>query len=203
MTRERSKEDRRVVHIRLTAKGQRSPTDIPVEPMEIFKGALESLTAQEMRDLMRIMTKVAKRVKQIVRRDVGETKAQAERGKRDHEHDAVHARSGSLRHHVRRHRRAREPQAVRGHPVHAGRDRRGDASAPTTPAPRSCTSTRATTTARPRSIPRTFATIKEEIEKRCPILLNFSTGTILEDVTEQCTYSGRAVPRSPPSTWAR
>jgi uncharacterized protein (DUF849 family) len=36
--------------------------------------------------------------------------------------------------------------------------------------------------------PKTFAKIKEEIEKRCPILLNFSTGTVLEDVTEQATY---------------
>ena len=73
VTRERSKEDRRVVHIRLTAKGNALAADIPVEPMEIFKGALQSLSGQEMRDLMRIMTKVAKRVKQIVRRDVGET----------------------------------------------------------------------------------------------------------------------------------
>ena len=73
VTRERSKEDRRVVHIRLTPKGHTLAGEIPVEPMEIFKGALESLSAQEMRDLMRIMTKVAKRVKQIVRRDVGET----------------------------------------------------------------------------------------------------------------------------------
>jgi len=36
--------------------------------------------------------------------------------------------------------------------------------------------------------PKVFAEIKAEIEARCPILLNFSTGTILEDVTEQCTY---------------
>lgn len=72
VTRERSKEDRRVVHIKLTSKGRELAREIPVEPMEIFKGALESLTAQEMRDLMRIMTKLAKRVKQIVRRDVGE-----------------------------------------------------------------------------------------------------------------------------------
>src|SRR6476659_8255652 len=36
--------------------------------------------------------------------------------------------------------------------------------------------------------PATFARIKEEIGKRCPILLNFSTGTILEDVSEQCQY---------------
>ncbi len=73
VVRERSKEDRRVVHIKLTPKGKALADDIPVEPMEIFKGALESLSVQEMRDLMRIMTKVAKRVKQIVRRDVGET----------------------------------------------------------------------------------------------------------------------------------
>jgi 3-keto-5-aminohexanoate cleavage enzyme len=36
--------------------------------------------------------------------------------------------------------------------------------------------------------PAVFAQIKEEIRKRCPILLNFSTGTIVDDVTEQCTY---------------
>lgn len=73
VTRERSKEDRRVVYIKLTAKGRELAREIPIEPMEIFKGALESLSAQEMRDLMRIMSKLARRVKQIVRRDVGET----------------------------------------------------------------------------------------------------------------------------------
>lgn len=36
--------------------------------------------------------------------------------------------------------------------------------------------------------PQVFAEIKREIEARCPILLNFSTGTILDDVSEQCTY---------------
>ena len=36
--------------------------------------------------------------------------------------------------------------------------------------------------------PATFAQIKDEIRKRCPILLNFSTGTILDDVSEQATY---------------
>ena len=40
----------------------------------------------------------------------------------------------------------------------------------------------------PTCSPQTFARIKEEIRKRCPILLNFSTGTISDDVTEQCTY---------------
>jgi len=36
--------------------------------------------------------------------------------------------------------------------------------------------------------PQIFAEIKREIEARCPILLNFSTGTILDDVSEQSTY---------------
>ena len=33
-----------------------------------------------------------------------------------------------------------------------------------------------------------FANIKAEVRKRCPIILNFSTGTIMEDVSMQCTY---------------
>lgn len=36
--------------------------------------------------------------------------------------------------------------------------------------------------------PAVFAKIKEEIRRRCPVLLNFSTGTIVDDVSEQCTY---------------
>ena len=36
--------------------------------------------------------------------------------------------------------------------------------------------------------PGTFAQIKEEIEKRCPVLLNFSTGTVLDDVSPQKQY---------------
>jgi uncharacterized protein (DUF849 family) len=42
--------------------------------------------------------------------------------------------------------------------------------------------------------PQTFAKIKEEIQKRCPIILNFSTGTILEDVSEQCQYIRESKP---------
>jgi uncharacterized protein (DUF849 family) len=40
----------------------------------------------------------------------------------------------------------------------------------------------------PTASPAVFAKIRDEVRKRSPILLNFSTGTILEDVTEQCTY---------------
>jgi len=36
--------------------------------------------------------------------------------------------------------------------------------------------------------PQVFARIKEEVRKRCPIILNFSTGTIADDVRDQCTY---------------
>jgi 3-keto-5-aminohexanoate cleavage enzyme len=34
----------------------------------------------------------------------------------------------------------------------------------------------------------TFAAIKEETRKLCPIILNFSTGTILDDVSQQAAY---------------
>jgi 3-keto-5-aminohexanoate cleavage enzyme len=36
--------------------------------------------------------------------------------------------------------------------------------------------------------PATFARIKDEIRKRCPIILNFSSGTIVDDVSDQTTY---------------
>src|SRR6187431_2795953 len=36
--------------------------------------------------------------------------------------------------------------------------------------------------------PEVFAAIKDEVTKRCPILLNFSSGTILDDVSDQCRY---------------
>jgi uncharacterized protein (DUF849 family) len=36
--------------------------------------------------------------------------------------------------------------------------------------------------------PQTFARIRDEVRKRSPIILNYSTGTVLDDVTEQCTY---------------
>ncbi len=42
--------------------------------------------------------------------------------------------------------------------------------------------------------PAVFAKIKQEVQKRSPIILNFSTGTILEDVSEQCTYIRESKP---------
>jgi len=64
--RERSQEDRRVVHIRLTQKGADLARDIPVEPMEILRQALLSLSTNEARDLLKIATKLAKRVRVLV-----------------------------------------------------------------------------------------------------------------------------------------
>jgi 3-keto-5-aminohexanoate cleavage enzyme len=40
----------------------------------------------------------------------------------------------------------------------------------------------------PTFAPQTFARIKQEVRKRCPVILNFSTGTLSDDVTEQCAY---------------
>ena len=79
VARERSKEDRRVVIIRLTPKGLALAEDIPLEPMEVFQGALTSLSKDEMRELLRILLKVSKRVKSIVRRDVGAPRDKAEK----------------------------------------------------------------------------------------------------------------------------
>ncbi len=67
--RERSKEDRRVVHIRLTPKGLALAEDIPLEPMEVLRSALSSLSKDEVRDVLRILLKVSKKVNAIVRRD--------------------------------------------------------------------------------------------------------------------------------------
>jgi MarR family transcriptional regulator, organic hydroperoxide resistance regulator len=70
VVRTRSTEDRRVVRIKLTEKGSKIARAIAVEPMEIFRGALESLAPGEMRDLLKILTKIAKRVQSIVKREV-------------------------------------------------------------------------------------------------------------------------------------
>ncbi len=61
--RERSTTDRRVVHISLSEKGQKLAKQIQVEPMEIFRGALQSLTHADLRDLLRIMNKLQRHVR--------------------------------------------------------------------------------------------------------------------------------------------
>jgi DNA-binding MarR family transcriptional regulator len=67
VVRMRSTEDRRVVKIKLTDKGSKIARAIAVEPMEIFRGALDGLSAGETRDLLKILTKIARRVQSIVK----------------------------------------------------------------------------------------------------------------------------------------
>jgi 3-keto-5-aminohexanoate cleavage enzyme len=43
--------------------------------------------------------------------------------------------------------------------------------------------------------PEVFAKIKDEVRKRSPILLNFSTGTLSDDVSDQCRYIREAKPQ--------
>jgi DNA-binding MarR family transcriptional regulator len=74
--RERSKTDRRVVYIKLTDKGEKLARQIRVEPLEIFRSALTSLTASDQRDLLRILMKLQKRV---VARVEAQTEAMAVR----------------------------------------------------------------------------------------------------------------------------
>jgi DNA-binding MarR family transcriptional regulator len=76
VVRERSSEDRRVVHIQLTEKGARIAREIPVEPMEMFRAALGTLTGTEARELLRILTKIARRV-QVIVRGVGDETAKS------------------------------------------------------------------------------------------------------------------------------
>jgi DNA-binding MarR family transcriptional regulator len=70
--RERSSEDRRKILIRLTDKGVKLAGEVPVEPIEIFRGAIESLSVQEMRDLLKVLTKLARRVQAAVAKNVKE-----------------------------------------------------------------------------------------------------------------------------------
>jgi DNA-binding MarR family transcriptional regulator len=66
VVRERSKEDRRVVYIRLTPKGKKLAEEMPIETWQIFRDALDSLTASEVKELVKILGKLARRVRQSV-----------------------------------------------------------------------------------------------------------------------------------------
>jgi DNA-binding MarR family transcriptional regulator len=71
--RARSKEDRRVVFIGLTEKGARIAREIAVEPMEILRAALMSLSQNETRDLLKISNKLAKRVRELISKQAEDT----------------------------------------------------------------------------------------------------------------------------------
>jgi len=69
VVRTRSATDRRVVHIQLTDKGAGLAREVKVEPIHIFREALLSLSHEDARSLLRILTKLAERVKTIVERE--------------------------------------------------------------------------------------------------------------------------------------
>lgn len=67
----RSTEDRRVVRIHLTEKGKKLASGIPVEPLFIFRAALESLTTNETRELLKTTTKITTSFREAIERDLG------------------------------------------------------------------------------------------------------------------------------------
>ncbi len=67
VSRERSTSDRRVVFIRLTDKGRKMASSIQVEPMEIFRAVLGTLSKEDTKDLLRILAKLGKRVRAFVK----------------------------------------------------------------------------------------------------------------------------------------
>ncbi len=71
----RSTEDRRVVRIHLTEKGCKLAAEIPLEPISIFRSALESLSPQEAKDLLKTVQKVSSRVRAAIVRGMGEEPA--------------------------------------------------------------------------------------------------------------------------------
>jgi MarR family transcriptional regulator, organic hydroperoxide resistance regulator len=62
--RERLKTDRRVVEIRLTEKGRAIAEQVPIAPMEMFRDALGTFSAVEMKEFLRLLTKISNRVRE-------------------------------------------------------------------------------------------------------------------------------------------
>jgi DNA-binding MarR family transcriptional regulator len=61
--RARSFRDRRVIQIKLTSKGRELARAVPLQPAETLRGALESLSPDESRVLLGILTKLADEVR--------------------------------------------------------------------------------------------------------------------------------------------
>ena len=64
--RERSRADRRIVLIRLTAKGREVAQSTTVEPMEIFREALATMTRKDREELVRILDAVQTQVRDTI-----------------------------------------------------------------------------------------------------------------------------------------
>lgn len=75
--RQRSEEDRRVVHIVLTRQGQKLASEIPVEPVQIFRQVLSELSSRDASDLKRILTRLARRVRELVEVQESDEKGRA------------------------------------------------------------------------------------------------------------------------------
>jgi DNA-binding MarR family transcriptional regulator len=67
VARKRSEQDRRVVNIELTEKGRGLAREIPVEPVQIFGRVLEELPARDRAELLRILTKLARGVRELAK----------------------------------------------------------------------------------------------------------------------------------------
>ncbi|MCC6214832.1 MAG: MarR family transcriptional regulator [Polyangiaceae bacterium] len=67
VARRRSDQDRRVVHIALTPAGRRLARTLDVEPVTIFRRVLSELEPGDAAALGRVLTKLARRVREIVR----------------------------------------------------------------------------------------------------------------------------------------
>jgi DNA-binding MarR family transcriptional regulator len=59
----RSEADRRVVMIRLTPQGRALARSVPIEPMQAFRRALETLSPHEQKTLLRILSKLERQVR--------------------------------------------------------------------------------------------------------------------------------------------
>lgn len=66
VARRRSDDDRRVVHIELTAKGRGLANGVQAPPTFLFRSLLESLPERDAAELERIMTKLSKRVREMM-----------------------------------------------------------------------------------------------------------------------------------------
>lgn len=65
----RSESDRRVVMIRLTPQGRSLARNVPIEPMQAFRRALETLSTTEQKTLLKILSKLEKQIRDELDRD--------------------------------------------------------------------------------------------------------------------------------------
>jgi DNA-binding MarR family transcriptional regulator len=66
VVRRRSGDDRRVVHIELTAKGKKLANDVKADPKHMFRALLEELPSRDAAELERIMTKLVGRARTLL-----------------------------------------------------------------------------------------------------------------------------------------